>query len=131
MREKIARLIDDNYHGLTHYDNGSRSWCGELADQILSLPVEGFEVKVQTSDHPNGYAIETRPLTLGELLKKAPILIKIAQWANDENDKDCIEFFNCPADESWCKESNCPIDDALTFKGSRIIKKLIPSSDGK
>lgn len=38
MREKIARLIDDNYHGLTHYDNGSRSWCGELADQILSLP---------------------------------------------------------------------------------------------
>jgi hypothetical protein len=128
MREKIAeKLYSILYNNPSKHN--MKEFSRHLADQILSLPVEGFEVKVQTSDHPNGYAIETRPLTLGELLKKAPILIKIAQWANDENDKDCIEFFNCPADESWCKESNCPIDDALTFNGSRIIKKPIPSSD--
>jgi hypothetical protein len=131
MREKIALKVVKAIYMDRDSSQPMTDISLDIADQILSLPVEGFEVKVQTSDHPNGYAIETRPLTLGELLKKAPILIKIAQWANDENDKDCIEFFNCPADESWCKESNCPIDDALTFNGSRIVKKPIPSSDGK
>ena len=125
IREKIARIVYDWNCQTENCPLGEARWI--IADQILSLPIEGCgEVKEKCPNCDTycigfcptcaGNSFISRPLTLGELLKKAPILIKIAQWANDENDKDCMEFFNCPADESWCKENNCPIDDALTFK---------------
>jgi predicted Zn-ribbon and HTH transcriptional regulator len=140
MREivlaEIASLFCEKHYGIdikTTPDINVYNDSLDFAGDVLSLPVEGCEVKEKCPycaadaiydpiNNPTrcpkcgGSEVISRPLTLGELLKKAPVLIKIARWANDENDKDCMEFFNCPSDESWCSNKDCPIDNALAFK---------------
>lgn len=133
---KIIKLKNDITY-ILHRNDYPCDKTDELAHQILSLPVEGCgerkekcpqcDGKGTQYEYVDGHPVAevscacqggfiSRPITLGELLKKAPVLIKIAQWANDENDKDCMEFFNCPSDESWCSNKDCPIDNALAFK---------------
>lgn len=103
MLNEIAKIL---FLFKTEIECGIEPDREKYAKSILSLPVEGFDC------------------TLGELPERARkmkwVLVKILwTFTNEANDNYDIMF---------ARHIEL-INDALTFNGSRIVKKSIPSSD--